>query len=153
MRQRSLRRAARVGERRRWKFLPWWRVGCCKKKHWLMEDEGTAVSVILGMICRRKNEDRLVVLEWTNMQVRVCIFAFRDCGSLFAEVDESTREMGRSFMMVHQWRKLRVSRLMVVTIKQWRQDVDVAALCWSVMRRGLGSLGGATARLAVACGY
>ncbi|WVZ02670.1 hypothetical protein V8G54_023476 [Vigna mungo] len=67
-----------------------------RKKHWLMEDEGVAISVILGVICRRKNENRLVVLEWTNTWVRVSVFAFRDCGFLFAGGD------GRSFVTVRE---------------------------------------------------
>ncbi|KOM43781.1 hypothetical protein LR48_Vigan05g138600 [Vigna angularis] len=74
-----------------------------RKKHWLMEDEGAAVSVILGMICR----------FWI-------VVGGGD---------------GRSFVMVRQWRKLHVSRLVMKEIAMRFRVVE--ALWWSVLRRVL----------------
>ncbi|KOM34317.1 hypothetical protein LR48_Vigan02g046700 [Vigna angularis] len=104
-----------------------------RQKHWLMEDEGTAVFVILGIIYR----------FWI-------VVGGGD---------------GGSFMMVCQWRKLRVFGLVMEEIAMrfgagfWWLAMSVGdaiwvgeALWWPGLCQGLSSLGGATTTLAVAWG-
>ncbi|WVY89830.1 hypothetical protein V8G54_035344 [Vigna mungo] len=126
MRQRSMHCTAREGDRRHWKFLPCFlqvRFSILRKQKeaWAGEDKGTTVSMILGMICR------FWIVGGGEAQERRYVD-----GSLFSlfaivvpslQVDESTREMvvlpwllAVRFVMVHQWRKLRVSGLVMEEI-------------------------------------
>ncbi|WVZ16257.1 hypothetical protein V8G54_009239 [Vigna mungo] len=95
--------------------------------HWmlvLLTDFG------LLLVVRRKNKDRSMVLKGMNTRVRVSVFAFRDCGSLF------TGDDGRSFVMVHQWRKLCIFGLVIEEIATrfgagfWWLVVSVGDTIW-----------------------